>query len=143
MAFTAMLINTGHASLEHAVKAFNSVGVHRAAHIFIRFVTDALMAYEVIPELAIMATFVGHHRGFFRNIGLDDRDYFGYAGSLDMERANLPAVTINERQHSILVAMAATLDRAFFAANEGFASTVPPTPPIGASEPSRMASRIR
>ena len=68
---------------------------------------DALMARKVIPEREIVAAFVGHHRGFFRNIGLDDRDYIGRAGSLDMERANLSALAIDKRQNRVLVAMAA------------------------------------
>jgi hypothetical protein len=49
--------------------------------------TDALMAREMITERGIMAAFIGHHRGFFRNIGLDDRDDIGRAGAIDMERA--------------------------------------------------------
>jgi hypothetical protein len=97
MLFAAMLIDAFHATFEHAVEILDGVGMNRPAHIFIRFVTDALMAREMIAELGIMTAFVGHHRGFFRNVGLDDRDYIGRAGSLDMERANLPTVTIDKR----------------------------------------------
>src|SRR6202011_6216358 len=57
---------------------------------------------------------------FLRDIGLDNRDYIGRGGSLDMERANLPAVTINERKHRILMAMAATLDSSVLAPNKCF-----------------------
>ena len=120
MFFAAMLVNAFHAAFENAVVAFNRIRVDRAAHIFIRFVTDALMAREVIPELGIMAAFIGHHRGFFRNIGLDDRDYIGRAGSLDMERANLPAIAVNERKHRILVAVAAPFNRTIPAADKSF-----------------------
>ena len=104
----AMLIYAFHPAFEDAVITFDGVRMDIAANIFIGFVTDALMAREMIPEREIVAAFVGHHRGFLRNIGLDDRDYIGRACSLDMERANLPAIAVNERQHSIFVAVAAT-----------------------------------
>ena len=81
---------------------------------------DAFVAREVIAEREIMTAFVGHHCGFFRNIGLDDRDDIASTRSFDMKRPNLPAVAIDERQYRILVAMAATFDRAFFAADESF-----------------------
>jgi hypothetical protein len=44
----------------------------------------------------------------------------GRAGAIDMKRSDLFALAINKRQHLILVAVAATLDRAFLTANEGF-----------------------
>src|ERR1700730_763228 len=69
-----------------------------------------------------MAAFVGHHCGFLCNIGLNNRDYIGRAGSGDMERANLPAITINERQDRILMAMPATPNGSVFAADERFIS---------------------
>src|ERR1700730_6749002 len=115
-----MLIDAFHAALEHAVEILGGVGVNVAAYIFIGFVTDALMAFEMITEREIVAAFVRHHRSFLCNIGLDDRDYIGRAGSIDMERANLTAVAINERQHRILVAVAATLNRVFLATDESF-----------------------
>jgi len=116
----AMLIDAFHAALEHAVEAFDGICMNIPAHIFISFVADALMAREMTAEREIMAAFVGHHRGFLRNIGLDDRDNIGGACSLDMERANLPAIAINERKHRIFVAIATTLDRAIFAADKSF-----------------------
>jgi len=91
-----MLVNALHATFEDAVISFNRVGVNRTAHVFIRFVTDALMALEVLAEREISAAFVGHHRRFLCHIGLDDRDYIGCARSFDMERANLPAATIDK-----------------------------------------------
>ena len=81
---------------------------------------DALMACEVLAEREIVAAFVGHHGGFSRDIGLDDRDYNGRASSLDMERANLPAVTVNERKDRVLVAMPAPFDCPILAANKSF-----------------------
>lgn len=120
MLLATMLIDAFHAALEHAVKILDGVGMHIAANIFIGFMTDALMGREVIAQREIVAAFIGHHRGFLRNIGLDNWNDIGGASSLDMERANLPAVTINERQDRILVAVAATLDRTFFTAGEGF-----------------------
>jgi hypothetical protein len=120
MALTTMLINTFHATLEDAVKSFDGIRVNVAAHVFTGFMTDALMAGEMVAEREIMSAFIGHHRGFFCNIGLDDRDYIGCAGSLNTERANLPAVSIHERKNRILVAMATALDSSVLAANEGF-----------------------
>ncbi len=37
------------------------------------------MASEVIAEREIMGAFIGHYCGFFRDIGLDDRDNIGRA----------------------------------------------------------------
>jgi hypothetical protein len=56
-----------------------------ATHVFIGLMADALMAHEMITEREIMAAFVGHHPGFFRNIGFNDRDYTGRARAIDME----------------------------------------------------------
>jgi hypothetical protein len=36
-----------------------------------------------------MPALIGHHRGFLRDIGLDDRDYIGRVSAVDVERANL------------------------------------------------------
>jgi hypothetical protein len=74
------------------------------------------MAREMIAKREIMAALIGHHRGFLRDIGLDDRDYIGRAGAIDMERANLLALTIDKRQHRILVAVAAPLNGSVLAA---------------------------
>ena len=90
---------------------------------------DALMACEVPAEREIVAAFVGHHRGFLRDIGLDNRNYISRAGTLDMERAHLPAVAVNERLYRILVAVAATLERAFLAADESFVGFDNPATP--------------
>ena len=102
------------------------------------------MAREMITERGIMAAFIGHHRGFFRNIGLDDRDDIGRAGAIDMERADLSAFAVNERQDCILVAVAATLNSSFFASDESFVRFDYTTgPPKGVSSPERIASRSR
>jgi hypothetical protein len=120
MTLATMLINASDASLENAVKAFNSVRVDEPAHIFIGFMADALMAREMIHELGIMAAFISHHRGFFRNIGLDDWNDIGGAGSLDMEGARLPGLAIDKRQYRVLMAMAAPLDGSLFAPDKSF-----------------------
>jgi len=53
-----------------------------------------------------------------------------------MERTNLTATTINERQHRVLVAVAAPLDGSVLRPMEvASASTVLPTPAIGAKLP--------
>jgi hypothetical protein len=90
------------------------------AHIFIRFM--ALMDCEMLAECEIVAAFIGHHCGVFCNVGLDDRDYIGSACPIDMERSGLAALAVNGRQHSVLVAVTATLDldRVLLAADEGF-----------------------
>jgi hypothetical protein len=43
------------------------------------------MACEVISEREIMSAFVGHHRGFLCDLGLDNRHDIGGARSIDME----------------------------------------------------------
>src|ERR1700730_16071791 len=142
MSLATMLVNAFHAAFENAVEIFDSVCMHISAYIFIRFVTDAAMAREVLAEREIMAAFVGHHRGFFRDVRLDDRNDIGRACAIDMERAHLLALAVNKRQYRVLVAMTATLNRTFLAADAS-ASTVLPTPPIGARLPARIASRRR
>jgi hypothetical protein len=115
MLLAAMLIHAFHATLEDRIIALDGVGMNLAAYIFIRFVTDAFMARKVISEREIMAAFVGHHRGVFRNIGLNNWNDISGACAINMERANLPAFSIDKRQYSVLVAMAAPLNRAFLA----------------------------
>ncbi len=96
MLLAAMLVDALHAALENAEIAFNGISVNVAANVFVCLVADALMARKMIAEREIMPSFVCHHRGFFRDIGLDDRDYICGAGSLDMERANLFALAVNK-----------------------------------------------
>jgi hypothetical protein len=120
MLFVAVLINAFHATFEDAVVALNRIGMNGTAHIFLGFVADALMAREMIAKREIAASFIGHHRGFFRDVGLNDRNKLGRTHAIDMERAHLPAFAVNERKNRILMAVAATLDRAFLAADEGF-----------------------
>ena len=120
MLFAAMLIDAFHSALKNAVEIFDGVCVHVATNVFIGFMADALVAREVIAEREIMPTFVRHHRGFFCNIRLDDRDYISRACAIDMERTRLLALAINKRQYRVLMAVAATLNRAFLAADECF-----------------------
>jgi hypothetical protein len=54
MLFAAMLIDALHAAFKNAVETFDRVGMNLAAYIFVRFVTDALMACEMIAEREIM-----------------------------------------------------------------------------------------
>src|ERR1700730_11292070 len=96
MLLAAMLVDAFHAALENRIVAFYRVRVDRAAHVFIGLMAYAFMAREVLAERKISAAFVGHHRRFLCHIGLDDRDYIGCARSFDMERANLPAATIDK-----------------------------------------------
>src|SRR5437588_7517732 len=97
MALAAMLIDALHAAFEYGIEIFDRVCMNLIANVFIGFVTNAFMAREVVAEREIIATFVVHHRGFFRNIGLDDRDYINRAGAFDMKRANLPTIAIDKR----------------------------------------------
>src|ERR1019366_3406433 len=90
------------------------------AHIFIRLVPDTLMAREVSAEREIMATFVGHHGGFFFDICLDDWNDTGGASALDMERAHMAAVAVDKRQNRVLMAVATTLDGTFLASDKSF-----------------------
>src|ERR1700730_8676089 len=111
-----MLLDTIHAALENTEIAFDRVRMNVTARPFINFMLYAFVTHK--PRRAVVAAFVGHHRGFFRDVGLDDGNDMGGAGAIGMKRANLPALAIDKRQHSILVAVATPLDRAFLAANE-------------------------
>jgi hypothetical protein len=92
-----MLIDAFHATFEDRIIAFDSVGMDDTANIFIGLVADAFMAREMFTEREIMAAFVGHYRGFFRNIGLDDRDYIGRASSL-RHGTSEPAWSCDQRE---------------------------------------------
>jgi hypothetical protein len=118
MLFAAMLIDALHAALEDAEISLNRVRMNVAANIFVCLVTHALMALEVITKGKVAAPLVSHHRGLFRDVGLNNRNERGRAHTVNMERANLLCLSINERKHSILMTMTAPLDGAFLAANE-------------------------
>ena len=72
VAFATVLIYALHAALEDAVIAFNGIRVDIAAHIFIGLVANALMTRKVSAKRELVATFVGHYRGFLGDVGLDD-----------------------------------------------------------------------
>jgi hypothetical protein len=75
--------------------AFNRVRMYVAAHVFIGLVRNAFMARKMITEREIVAAFIGHHCGFFRDVRFDDWNKFGRANAVNMERTNLLALTVN------------------------------------------------
>ena len=81
--FGAMLIEALHAAFKDAVVALDGVCVHIATARIHR--PYGCRSHGSITEREIMAAFVGHHPGFFRNIGFNDRDYTGRARAIDME----------------------------------------------------------
>jgi hypothetical protein len=70
---TAMLIDAFHTALEDTEVAFNGVCMHIATDIFFVLVADAFMAGEMTTKRIVTTPFISHHRGFFRDIGLDNR----------------------------------------------------------------------
>jgi hypothetical protein len=81
----AMLINSDHSSFEHAVEAFNRVGVDDPPPIFPGAVTNEIVFSEVLGEMGVLPGFVGHAVGSGVHIGLDDGKQIGGGGSTNME----------------------------------------------------------
>jgi hypothetical protein len=85
VSFRAMLVSSDHSFLEHAVKAFNRVGVDDPRPIFPGAVTNEIVFSEVLGEVSVLPGFVGHDVGSGVHIGLDDGEQIGGGGSTNME----------------------------------------------------------
>jgi hypothetical protein len=72
MAFVAMLINAFHAAFEDAVEALKRVGVNLATTIFAGAMIDVFVAHKILVQMRVLASFIGHNSGFFRDVGAKD-----------------------------------------------------------------------
>jgi hypothetical protein len=91
MLFTTMLINAFHAALKDAVKALDRVGVNLAAPILASAVIDIFVTRELFAKVCILAGFVGHDSGFFRDVGAKNRDQMSGGRTAHMKASNLAA----------------------------------------------------
>src|SRR6185312_6328024 len=72
MLIAAMLVDALHATFEDAEIAFNGIGRHIAARIFLLRVVDAFMAGKLQPKARVVASLVCHEAAFARRIGHDE-----------------------------------------------------------------------
>jgi hypothetical protein len=85
MAFAAMLVNAFHAAFEHAVEAFNGVGVNLAATIFPFAMVHTFMLGELASDRFVMTPFIGHQARLLADVGAHDAFNVRPAGAIDME----------------------------------------------------------
>lgn len=100
--FGAMLIGATHAALEDRKVAFDGVGMHVAANVFLAGMLDGLMVCKVRRHAGIEAAFVGIEDALAGNVvGNESGNVFlGRAGN--MEGANR-TVPLNQADHGALV----------------------------------------
>ena len=112
--------------------------------IFLAGVIDRVMLGEVACRDWQALGFVGHDVGFAGDVRIDDRHDVRLPDAVDMERAGSTAA-VNKRQNNVLVTAALALRTRLCLRpmKVSSTSTIAPAPPIGASEPSRIASRMR
>lgn len=114
----AMLVDAFHPALEHGIEAFDGIGMDDAVPIFSVAVTDEIMLSEVLPEMDILASFVGHDAGSGQHMDFDDRQQIGCFGAVHVERTGLPT-TFNQSHDRVFVGIAALDGHAFLLADEG------------------------
>jgi hypothetical protein len=114
-----MLIDAFHAAFEDAVEALKRVCVNLAAAVFASAVIDIFMARKIIAQMRVLAGFVCHDRGFFRDVGAKDRHQMSGGRTFNMKAANL-AAALDKRQDRVLVCIAAMLRHIPFLTDEGF-----------------------
>jgi len=119
MTFAAMLINALHAPFENREVALKRVGVNLATPVLARAVINIFVARKILVQVRILASFVGHDRCFFCDVGAKDRNKMRSRRALYMERTNSPAA-LDKRQDRVLVRKAAMLRHIRFLADEGF-----------------------
>ncbi len=122
MLFGAMLIDALKAALKHAVEAFNSVGVNVAADIFAGLMAGETMRRKVLVDTAVVAGFIGHNDGLWRDIRFQDWQNFRAAGAADM-KGPATLATFYKSKHGVFVSSTALLHgNAGDLADEGFVS---------------------
>lgn len=101
--FVAMLVDAPHPALENREKAFNGVGVHLPAHVFLGAVVDGFVAGELAPDAEIGAPLVGHQRALGIGVRENDLPQFVGSGVVSHERTSFTA-TFDERNDGEFVA---------------------------------------
>jgi len=120
----AVLINTDHAALEHAVETLDGVGVDLVASAVGVPVLATVMVHsavfgKVVAKLGIHRGLIGHDLAFAGDVVADDRDDRPFRDVFDMERTGRTA-TLNKGKNGVLVPGASADLETVLAANVGF-----------------------
>ena len=119
MLLCAVLVNSVHAALKHAKVTLDGVGVDFAPHVFLDAVVDGFVLGQGGAGPVIDAGFVSHQAGLFGHILHDDLGGSSTIASRNVEAADA-ATALNQGNHGALVAVAAPLGAALFAADIRF-----------------------
>ena len=98
----AVLVNAAHPALVDREHALNGVAVHGRiflADVLPSAVQGGPVVRKLFAQLAVHTGFVGHKPRFLGNVGANDGVNFFGPESAKRKGANLPAVTIYQRQH--------------------------------------------
>src|ERR1700686_3029435 len=102
MLFGAMLIDAFHAAFENAVITLQRVSVHVTTAVFSSAMINEFVAPAGFSFMCIMASFVGHNGGFFRDVGAKNWNQMCGCSASNMKAANL-AAALDKRKNSVLV----------------------------------------
>ena len=121
----AMLIDALHAALEDAEKAFDGIGVDRAASVLMAIMGHNAMLGEVPANRLVVGCFVGHQPRFAGKVLTNQRPDGADFEVFDDHAAGLAGVAVYQRQNLVLVGVAPALLLVLrldgqVAANEGF-----------------------
>jgi len=87
----AMLVDAAHPALEDREKAFNGVGMCRAAHVLVDRVVDGFVTGETPPDAAIGTVLIGHQIALGVGVREHDLAQFGSGDVFSLDRAGLAA----------------------------------------------------
>jgi hypothetical protein len=112
-----MLINTIDAAFEYAEKPFSTIGMGITSDIFSYAMADYIMCGKFRAYQSILPSIIGHKVGAFSHLFFKDRlkNFGGYIGNV--KGADF-AVSLNQRQDSVLVPITAALLCSGFGAYE-------------------------
>lgn len=85
--FGTMLIDALHPALEHTIETLNRISVDRPASVFAFAVRHVVVFGEMLTQMRILASLIGHDVRNAVHVRFDDRQQVGGGGSFDVERA--------------------------------------------------------
>jgi hypothetical protein len=105
MLLAAVLVNVLYAALEHAVEALNGVRMIVATDVFALTVAGETVGREVLVQMGILASLIGHNRRAGQHVGFDDRQQVGGASAVNVEGTG-GAAALDQGHYGMLVGVA-------------------------------------
>src|ERR1051325_3341785 len=90
MLLAAMLIDAFHAALEDRIVVLCRVRMGITTNVFLVLVDNRTVARKFLSDLSVVCAFVGHQRGFPRDVCANYRRDMGSAHASGMEAAHRP-----------------------------------------------------